>query len=194
MFLNFDGVTLTKGNCNDAPTNCVDYVTTDQTVVPPFLNGNADRAADIAAIVQVVNDALAPYSIEIVTSRPASGSYDMIVVGGDPSLVGGSAGLLGLAPGNCTPRTNLVSMEFDHGYTAPYVYANLMLSDIAVFAGLSASTDPGDCMCRVAMGCAISPTKVCTFARTGNVDPTVSCGRVSPQDEQAELDTAYECR
>src|SRR5512142_1063573 len=82
VFVNFDGVTLTKGNCNDATTNCTSLVVQDQTVVPPWLDGNADRANDIAAIMTVARTAVAPYSIDLVTTRPASGDYKMIVVGG----------------------------------------------------------------------------------------------------------------
>jgi len=194
VFLNFDGVTLTKGNCDDAPTNCTALVTNDPTVVPPFLDANPDRTDDIPAIVNLVKTAVAPYSIEIVTTRPAAAPYDMIVIGGAPALIGAGNGTLGVAPGTCTPTHHSLSLDFDHGYSAPYLYANDILSDIGIFAGLGLSSDPGDCMCRAAMGCQVSNAQVCTYSRAGNVDATFACGHSTPHDEQAELDVVYACR
>lgn len=194
VYLSFEGVTLTKGQCSDAPTNCTDLVAQDQTVVPPFLDGNPDRVDDIAAIVAKVKQGVAPYSIDIVTTRPASGPYAMVVIGGDPSLVGGPTGLLGLAPANCSPSFSTLSLDFDHGYRTPYVYANLILSDIGVFSGLSIVTDAGDCMCRTASTCSLSNTQICTFDLMANLDPQMTCSRSGPQDEQAALDVVWGCR
>jgi hypothetical protein len=62
--------------------------------VPAFTGG--DRAW--RAVVACVRQQFAPYAIEIVDRRPASGPYSMIVVGGRPELLGLGRGVSGIAP------------------------------------------------------------------------------------------------
>jgi hypothetical protein len=86
VYLNADGVTLTKSNCDNATTNCTHLIMQSQAVVPPFMNGAANRDSVIAEIAAHIEEVLLPYSIDVVTTRPASGPYYMIVLGGDCTL------------------------------------------------------------------------------------------------------------
>ena len=190
VYLNFGGVTLTMGN-DDAASN-VSSIVPGTITVPAFAPGDA-AAAEIVGHVQEI---FAPYALDIVTTRPALPPYDMVVIGGSPSLVGAGSGSFGIAPEPCATRYNMVSLDFDHGFTSPftaYSYANTIASDIATFAGLAAATDAGDCLCRNARGCSISSTAACTFSPHANLDLNFSCGRSGPQDEPAELGSAYAC-
>src|SRR6187549_3239980 len=85
LYLSFSGVTLAFGACDDSRANCTSLVSQASTVVPTFLQGSAPtRVTAIAASVQEV---LAPFSIDVVTTRPSSGNYWMVSIGGTTALV-----------------------------------------------------------------------------------------------------------
>src|SRR5262249_3541653 len=81
LFLNFEGVTITRGGTgcqNDATRNC-SFIATADTVVTQFAATAANRQMLLDDIVSNMYQQLAPYSINLVTTRPASGPYKMIV-------------------------------------------------------------------------------------------------------------------
>ena len=210
VYLNTEGVTLSKVgvscSIDDAQTNCTSLIAQDQTVVPPFLPGVATRQPYIDQIVTDAQGILAPYSIDIVTTRPATGSYQMVVLGGDAvSITGGCPGCSAISLFRCTPSFNVVDLMFDGGTVLPQTeanYANTLVGDIGILSGLVASVEPGDCMCRFDTPCIsdMAVTTPCTFG--SNEQTTVStdgngtpenCGRAT-EDEPALLEASLGCR
>jgi hypothetical protein len=193
LYLNFDGVTLTPCRNPDARTNCSNLVQAD-TTFPPFMIGNPDRDGFISSIASNVRDGVAPYSIDVVTTRPAAGNYYMIVVGGTPDLVGATPDTAGQAPHSCIIESfNLVSIDFDFGeQRSSFEYASSFLSDLAMFASLPATSGPPeDCACR---NCIYSADAICSF---GAASPVVTdphgCGQTIA-DEPAMLKAVFGCR
>jgi hypothetical protein len=191
-----DGITLAKtSGCDDSRTNCTVNVVADQTVVPPFLPGNPDRDAYIASILTKSQETFAAYSIDFVTTRPATGDYHMIVMGGDPVAVTGTCDTCAsLTPADCTANKkdhlDLVFDKGEGGTANPYVYT--IASDLGAMLGMAGTTVPGDCECR-GNGCSVPPGTVCTFGVDVPTDPNYSCGRTT-QDEPAILKDAVGCR
>jgi hypothetical protein len=208
VYLNTEGVTLRKGDCSDSRTNCTQMVMVDNTVVPPFLPGDAGRQPFIDGIVAKAQAALAPYSIDVVTVRPTAGDYQMIVLGGDSSIVGcGDCGSVGPYAGcgaNVGSR-NHISMIFDFGVSGMDVdnewYASALLSELGNLLSLVPTTLANDCMCRFDAECVNrTPDTMCTFGT--NVPTTTAVDsfggplncNISPQDEPALLKKALGCR
>lgn len=93
LFVNFDGVTLTDKPYSDATKN-YSSIGVGGTI-PPFA-GDANKVFD-----QVVKF-FAPFGIDVVRQRPASGDYLMAAVGGDQTHLGvGGSWVWGLAPVSC---------------------------------------------------------------------------------------------
>src|SRR4051794_9197728 len=65
VFLNFDGVTLTKAATTDATTNTVAWMTNTSAVVPAYHTGVAGRLAEITAITDGVKARLSALPLEI---------------------------------------------------------------------------------------------------------------------------------
>src|SRR5689334_17245341 len=57
VFVAFEGVTLTLGDCDDAKTNCSSLVAQASTQVPAFLAAESTRAAHASTIAGMVQDA-----------------------------------------------------------------------------------------------------------------------------------------
>jgi len=213
VYLNTEGVTLRKGCGDDSRTNCTDIAPADNTVVPPFLDGVTGRQTFIEAVVAKAQAALAPYSVDIVTTRPVSGDYEMIVLGGDPLAFGctnPSCG--GIAPdagcGQQLVTRDHVDVLFDRGVNDTIeTYAGAaVLSQIGNMTGLVPTTVFDDCMCDIDEVCLDgsghwgTPGTMCTF---GSNAPTTTAVRTtgSPdncnipvEDEPAMLKAAFGCR
>ena len=197
VYLNFDGVTLTQAT-DDSRLNQAQVVKFTTTVVPRYMPNDTEpvRQVTIDLITGYVTRALAPYSIDVVTTRPASGDYEMMVLGGDPVALGYQAGMLSIAPGVCdAANRNRVSIEFDVGIGAiEETYS--VLSDLGAMVGLTATTRACDCMNRGGgEPCPTENTKVCTFADMAPINPNANdCGRGTYQDELMLLREAWGCR
>jgi hypothetical protein len=195
VYLNFDGVTLTKGD-DDARVDHAQVLTNATAVIPRYLPNETDavRQGRIDLIVAFVSRALAPYSIDVVTTRPASGDYEMMVLGGDPVTLGYPAGVLSLAPGTCdATNRNHVALEFDVGLNATHE-ANAILSDLGASVGVAPTTLSCDCMNRF-VACPTADSAICTFHDMAMTDPQqLNCGRLPSQDELALLRDAWGCR
>jgi hypothetical protein len=196
LYVNTEGVDITKCSADDARTNCSTIPPANATI-PAFLPGDPNRQQLIDAIVVRVQEKLAPYSIDVVTTRPTSGDYTMAVLGGDVSLVGGLAGSLSIAPGVCDfANHDRVAFEFDRGATVGYNdYALSILSDFGAMVGLAGTTTPGDCLCRFdGCGPALDPA-ICNFGSAATVTTLTqfNCGRTI-QDEPLILANTLGCR
>ena len=213
VYLNTEGVTVTKGNgCDNSRIDCSLIVVADNTMVPPFLPGNAGRRPFIDAIVAKAQAALAPYSIDIVTVRPTTGDYEMMVLGGDGATIAGCTGCGGVSPyagcGRGLSNRNHISFIFDFGMELMpdgsgdiEYYASNILSELGAVVDLVPTTVGDDCMCRFDAGCGNrAPGTMCTFGTnvptTTGLEPSgapYNCN-ISPQDEPAQLKKAFGCR
>jgi hypothetical protein len=202
IFLNTEGVTLTaSGSGDDAAQDATTLIAMDGTVVPAFLPGVSGRETYIAQIVAAAQSALAPYSVDIVTTRPAASPYQMIVLGGSSATLEGCAACVALSHISCSPLVNAVDLVFDRGPALkPARYANVILDDISIINGLAETTAAHDCACRFDASCTQDDT-VCNFGTNvpttmmmGGTPPIVlNCGRTT-QDEPMLLKDVFGCR
>jgi len=65
------------------------------------------------AIIDEVEALLRPYDVATTRTRPASGHYDMVVLGGSSTLAGLPGGLQGVAPVDCEAGPTHVALAFD---------------------------------------------------------------------------------
>lgn len=159
VFLEFLGVTLTDDATSDATTNKARWLTTATSVVPPWRQGVANRATQIQEVVDGVKARLAQTPIDVVTTRPATGPYVMIVLGGATTGRGGTVGTIySFATsfhdcGDATKSDVGWISDMTTGATglaadAPTSYvADLVVGAIGWGLGLDGTTDPNNCMC-----------------------------------------------
>lgn len=192
VFLAFEGVTITLGDCDDATTNCSSLVSQATTMVPPFLDGQSNRVTHITAISGLVQEALAPFSIDAVTTRPASGDYWMVVVGGDPTLVGGATGdTLAAKPVCDAANKHSIAFVFDGDVdTTDRAYADTIAGAFGQLVGLVSTTRDSDCTC-TASTCTHAQT--CTWG-TGIVAPPGNACMRTNQNEHLLMINAVGCR
>lgn len=196
VYLNFDGVTLARATTSDARTNQASWLTNTSAAIPPWHQGSGTRTSDIQTIVTGVKSRLAMTPIEIVTQRPATGTYVMVVFGGQRTSDGGTVG---------TPYS-LATNEHDcgDGVKADVGWVSDVASvsyaqDLAVGAigwglGLNGTTSPTDCMCGWANNCD-SASGACTLsasiATTTSQSPATTCANQNPQNELAAFSTKF---
>lgn len=192
VYLNFDGVTLTKGN-DDSAANVSSVLMNDPSVIPmwgPTLSAST-RQGRIDAIVDYVQRALAPYSVDVVSTRPASGLYTMHVLGGQSQDFGYPMGVAGIAPQKCSPIYNGVTLIFDVGTFTATDFATSVLSDVGLMAGMGVSSRHNDCLNRTSP---IDQGLVCSFDSMSTTMAPNDCGRTPTQDEPKLLMDAFGCR
>jgi hypothetical protein len=192
LYVVFDGVTITLGDCDDAKTSCSSLVAQASTMVPPFLQGQPDPSSRITNIKGMVQDSLAPFSVDVVTTRPASGDYRMIVVGGTSAIVSSANGLTATRPTCDADNKNSIGFVFQNADDefSDRAYADTIAGAFGQLAGLVPVTRSGDCMC-ITGTCAHAQT--CTWG--ANIVPPVgnACSRTT-QNEQLLLMNAVGCR
>jgi len=108
LFLNFDGATITKASDNPALNRS--FIPNGSTTVIPSFDDTRfaqvyTRADAINKVVDYANGFYANYNVMIVTTRPASGRYTMMMVGGTATLVGSGGSVVGIAPLDCGNQT-----------------------------------------------------------------------------------------
>lgn len=192
VYLNFDGVTLTKGN-DDSAANISSVLMNDPSVIPmwqPALSAST-RQGRIDAIVDYVQRALAPYSVDVVTTRPTSGLYTMHVIGGRSQDLGYQPGVAGISAQKCSPLYNGVTLIFDIDAFTATDYATSVLSDVGLMAGMGVSSRHNDCLNRTS---SVDPGLVCSFDSMSTTIAPNDCGRTPTQDEPKLLMDAFGCR
>src|SRR5262245_53573338 len=99
LFVNFDGTALHNDSCNNAQTNCTWIDTVGNYNYPPYPGSSAQRQD----ILDRLNQYYADFDVQIVTTRPSSGSYSMTMVGPGSPVCGVqcSGGAAGVAPLDC---------------------------------------------------------------------------------------------
>lgn len=110
VYLNRDGATLTGGA--DDPARGRSWIASGadngEVEIPAFTGG--DRRW--RAIVECVRGHFAPFAVDIVDVRPSRGDYTMIMVGGEPGLLGMGRGVGGVAPADGVVLRRAVGFAF----------------------------------------------------------------------------------
>lgn len=191
VYLNFEGQALTDGP-SDATLNRASWMNMTQGAAPRYRSGAVDRDQQIQAIVAGVRAQLASFPIDVVTTRPPTGPYVMIVFGGVASQVGS----------NYSPAVN----ELDCGdlrksdvawisdnVSPPQRVINFAIGAIGFGLGLTATTDPLGCMCQWANGCVQDSTVPCRLSPLINRDPNASqrCPGLITQNEVGAFNTEF---
>ena len=135
LFVNFDGVQLNNCGNNSPLQNCS---TIFGGTVLPYSGDDAKRAS----IIQTVRNRVEDFGITVTTVRPASGDYDMEVVG---NWQGVNPSFAGIAPGgDCWDNGGgEVSFTLDVAGTTDGV-AEIILQELAHTWGLDHVDDNSD--------------------------------------------------
>ncbi len=195
VYLEFNGVTLTRGTPSDATTNTASWISGTATV-PPWKQGSSTRTQDIATVVAGVKSRLAMTPIDVVTTRPATGPYVMVVFGGQNQNNGGTVGTIYAGATNEHDCGDLVKSDIGWVSDGPSVsYAqDLAVGAIGWGLGLNGTNDPADCMCAWANNCN-SASGACTLsasiATTTSASPATTCPNQNPQNEVAAFSTKF---
>jgi hypothetical protein len=195
VFVATEGVTLTTGCGDHSAPNCTTLLQQGATI-PAVFPSEPTRDAAIAEILALVRSRLVPYSVDLVTTRPSTGNYNMIVFGGDSDAVGLPNSPVGVAPFNCmsTPDDH-VALLFDLGLTdvTTTFYANQMLFQIGSFEGLTLTRTADDCECAIDPECEANTGALCSFTSGPTSTMFPNCGRAI-QDSLLLLKEAFGCR
>lgn len=195
VYLNFQGVTLTAAATSDATQNRASWmVNITQGTAPPYKAGVANRDQLMKDITDGVRGQLSSFPITVVTQRPATGPYVMIVIGGTAAAVGSRFG----AAVNTLDCGDV--QKSDLAWITDTISTQRVVSSaigaIGFGIGLTATTDPRDCMCAWDNNCTPDNTVLCRLT-PGVIarDQTARqlCGNLMTQDEVAAFDAAF-CR
>ncbi len=125
LYLNATGGRLT-GGYDDSSQNVssIVYGVADHVTVPAW-KGSQKRWAKA---VECVKDRLADFDIDVVTDRPTSGDYIMIMVGGKPGLLGYGSNVGGIAPYTGEVVRSAIGFVFaaDNGYDPDYTCVEVL--------------------------------------------------------------------
>lgn len=194
LYLSFEGVTIQLGSCDDSHTNCSSLVAQSSTVVPSFLGGDGARASHITTITGMVQEALAPFSVDVVTTRPASGNYWMVSIGGASDAVTGMTDLsLAVKPVCDAMNKNSLAFVFEKDPTLDTpdrAYADTVAAAFGRMVGLVPTRSARDCMC-ISSTC--THTQTCTWGTATLPEAGNNCNRTM-QNEQLLLMDSIGCR
>lgn len=192
VYLAFQGETITYAGTTDSTANQASWIGVNTANVPPYHQGNTNRNAQITNITNGVTAVLASFPITVVTQRPTSGSYVMIVFGGSNQTVGSNYNYA-TANHDCGDV-----VKNDVGWVSDSVPNSIVvpvtIGTIGWALGLQGTTDPNDCMCGWATNCqwASNSCTLGTNETTGNsLSPAMTCPGLNPQNEQAAFQTAF---
>jgi hypothetical protein len=191
VFLNFGGATLTQA-ATDSTQDRAAWIGVATATLPAYKAGNANRMGLINNIVTGVQSALAQYPISVVTTRPMTGQYVMIVFGGANTDVGSNY-TYATGDHDCGD-----AIKNDVGWVSDQTPNNIAvpvaLGTIGWVLGLQGTTDPTDCMCGWANSCQWSGS-TCSLhagiATTASSAPASTCTTNGTQDELAAFSTAF---
>jgi hypothetical protein len=190
LYLAFDGVTLTHG-ATDATTNHAAWIGVTTATVPAFHPNDANRTGEIQTIVDGVKSRLAATPINVVTTRPTSGPYVMIVLGGSNQNVGSNY-TYATSDHDCGDAVKSDVGWVSDAPSLSYV-PDLIIGTVGWGLGLQGTSDPADCMCAWANSC-VSASGACTLS--SSIATTVSSGNTTcpnqnPQNEVAAFSTQF---
>lgn len=149
VYLVFDGLTLSTGSIDD-PAENISRILVAPFTAPPFFGDESNRVEKLALIADGARTILAAYNIEVVTERPATGDYDMIVLGGQSEDAGLQPGRLDDIPFGCNAVFALaknVSFIFETGMPETKRYASTIVTSVGIINGIPITNLAGDCLC-----------------------------------------------
>ena len=170
VYLNFGGQGITAGAADD-PVNNVSLTATHDGTIRAWQQGFADQKMSEDDITSSLIGVLAPYNIRIVTTRPATPGYDMIVFGGFASaIVDGVADdtTFSIAPNDCSTTSPNVGFIFDVAWLDAIDIADNAVAMIGLVNDIPATVDNGDCMCFSGSTCDFI-AKPCTFGKNAQI-------------------------
>ena len=164
VYLNFDGQTLTQAATSDATLNRASWMNQASGTAPPFRQGAGTRAADITTITDGIRAVLAGFPVTVVTTRPAAGPYVMIVFGGTAGAIGSNFSLA-VNELDCddSEKSDVLWISNASGEPLNRVI-NVAVGGIGFGLGLTATTDPNDCMCGWGNTCTPTAAQGCTLS------------------------------
>jgi hypothetical protein len=182
VYLHFEGQALTKAASSDATQNYASWMDGDSGTAPRYRDNAMKRDEEIAAIVAGVRAQFATFPIAVVTERPASAPYVMVVFGGDAEDVQSAYNTATNTLDCGDVNKNDVAWIADRGAATQRV-VNLTIGAIGYGLGLTGTTDPKDCMCGWDSACDADNTTACTLSAQIERDP--KCDGVTTQNEVA---------
>jgi len=191
LYLNFEGQKLTQGP-SDATLNQASWMQVGSGTVPRYLASNTMRATTIQTITDGIRAQLSQFPINVVTTRPASGNYVMIVFGGQAPQVGSAFGSANNQLDCGDLRPNDVAWISDNLAPTQRVI-NTAVGAIGFGLGLTGTLDQNDCMCGWDNGCGLNNNTACTLGSPISRDPNANqrCAGLTTQDEAATFHKAF---
>lgn len=193
VYLNFEGQTLQDAAASDATLNRASWLNQASGTATPFQEGNGNRAQIIADITAGVRTALSQFPITVVTQRPVTGPYVMIVYGGNANDVGSNYGFA-VNELDCNESEKSDVAWISNNYTTTLRHVNTTIGAIGFGLGLTATNDVNDCMCGWANGCIKDHSQPCTLSTNITRDPGAqqTCpGANATQNEVAAFTAAF---
>ena len=170
LYLNFEGITLAAGSADDATQN-LSSLATGPTTLSSYLGSAVDRSTQITALVDEISNILAPYDVDVVMTRPATGTYIMVVSTDSASTTLACTNCPALAPADCGAIDSPVAFNFGAGSGSALPVHGLTSDTIAMVGlsvlGVPTSAVPDDCMCFTDSNCVFPPTQQCTIGGAG---------------------------
>ncbi len=190
---------LSKATTSNSKMNTASWIGKDpnnpnvtSANLPAFHANDTNRQALIDSIVASVTSQLSNIPVTVVTTRPTSGDYVMVVFGGTNTQLGTKYTYATNELDCGDLNRNDVAWMSDTTPTAKV--DDYTLGAIGFGLGLTAVDNESDCMCGWANGCHQPETTQCTFtAGTVTRDNTgeQSCAGLTSQDENATLHKAF---
>jgi hypothetical protein len=195
VYLNFEGQTLQDALASDATLNRASWLNKATGTATPFLQGNGNRAQIITDITTGVRSALSQFPITVVTQRPATGPYVMIVYGGNATDVGSNYGFA-VNELDCNESEKSDVAWISNNYTTTLRHVNTTIGAIGFGLGLTATNDVNDCMCGWANGCIKDHSQPCTLSTNIARDPNAqqTCQGVGATQNEVAAFTAAFCQ
>jgi len=159
VFLQFEGVTLTHAEISDATQNRSSVIDEKVTAtIPAWRPEDPEREAHIQAVVCSLRETLYPYDVEVVTTRPASGDYEMVVLGGRGTDLGidqsPATTLNALATTPCARGPNAREVAWVAEFPTTQAFqldlidtANMVAYTLGINSRLNFSHSGRNCMC-----------------------------------------------
>ena len=194
VYLNFEGQTLQRANVSDATLNRASWLNKASGTATPFQQGVGTRAQIITDITTGVRAALSQFPVTVVTTRPATGPYVMIVYGGNAQDVGSDYGFA-VNELDCNESEKSDVAWISNNYTTTLRHVNTTLGAIGFGLGLTATNDVNDCMCGWANGCIKDHSQLCTLSTNIARDPNAqqTCQGVGATQNEVAAFTAAFC-
>jgi hypothetical protein len=192
VYLNFEGQALTRGSPSDATLNRASWMNTATGAAPRYKSGAANRDQLVKDVTDGVRAQLSSFPVTVVTQRPATGPYVMIVFGGTASQVGSNfGGAVNQLDCGDVNKSDLAWIS--DGVSPTQRVVNFAVGAIGFGLGLTATTDPLDCMCGWDNNCTSDNSQACRLSPMINRDPNANqrCPGLSTQDEVATFKAAF---